>query len=117
LRFLGAEATFTQAIALEATASILRILFFFLPAGIGASEVGFVTLLVAFGFPEAITLGAAYIALKRLKEAGWVVLGYFVLWFVGFNPFKRRSARAFISPLRSPTWRDARGVLQEDANR
>jgi uncharacterized membrane protein YbhN (UPF0104 family) len=89
LKFLGADPTFTQAIALESTASILRILFFFLPGGLGASEVGFVTLLVAFGFPDPITLAAAYIAVKRLKEAGWVALGYLVFWFAGFNPFRR----------------------------
>jgi uncharacterized membrane protein YbhN (UPF0104 family) len=88
LKLLGANPTFTQAIALEAAASILRILFFFIPSGLGASEVGFVTLLVAFGFPDAITLAAAYIAVKRLKEAGWVVLGYSVFWFVGLNPFR-----------------------------
>jgi hypothetical protein len=83
LRFLGAEPSFTQAVALEGTASILRILFFFLPAGIGASEVGFLALFAAFGFPEAITLGAAYITVKRLKEAGWVALGYLALWILG----------------------------------
>ena len=94
LRFLGADPTFTQAVALEATASILRILFFFLPGGLGASEVGFVTLVVAFGFPDAVTLAAAYIAVKRLKEAGWVSLGYLVFWFVGFNPFRSSQARA-----------------------
>ncbi len=92
LRLLGAEPTFSQAVALESVASILRILFFFIPSGLGASEVGFVTLLVAFGFPEAITLSAAYIAVKRMKEAGWVVLGYLVLWFVGFNPFRKVGA-------------------------
>ncbi len=92
LRLLGADPTFTQAIALESVASILRIVFFFIPGGLGASEVGFVTLLVAFGFPDAITLAAAYIAVKRLKEAGWVVLGYLVFWAVGFNPFRKTSA-------------------------
>lgn len=97
LKFLGADPTFTQAVALEATASVLRILFFFLPGGLGATEVGFVTLLVAFGFPDAITLAAAYIAVKRLKEAGWVVLGYLVFWYVGFNPFEKVRARTPIT--------------------
>jgi uncharacterized protein (TIRG00374 family) len=96
LRILGAEPTFTQAVALEATASILRIFFFFLPAGIGASEVGFLALFAAFGFPEAITLGAAYITVKRLKEAGWVGLGYLALWFFGVHPV--RSKRTGTSP-------------------
>ena len=109
LKFLGAEPTFTQAVALESTASILRILFFFLPAGIGASEVGFITLLVAFGFPDAVTLGAAYIAVKRLKEAGWVALGYSVFWFAGVHPFRSVSSRALKSPAQALTWRDVGG--------
>lgn len=88
LKILGAEPTFTQAIALESVASILRILFFFIPSGLGATEAGFVTLLVAFGFPQSITLAAAYIGIKRLKEAGWVALGCSVLWYVGINPFR-----------------------------
>ena len=92
LTLLGAEPTFTQAVALESVASLLRILFFFIPSGLGATELGFVTLLVAFGFPDAITLAAAYIALKRLKEAGWVAIGYVVLWRIGVNPFRRARA-------------------------
>ena len=115
LKFLGSDPTFTQAVAMEATASILRILFFFLPAGIGASEVGFISLLVAFGFPDAITLGAAYIAVKRLKEAGWVAVGYVVFWFVGFNPLRR--SRAQQSPARDLALRDVKGAFQEDVNR
>jgi hypothetical protein len=93
LRFLGSEPTFTQAVALEGTASILRIVFFFLPAGIGASEVGFITLLLAFGFPDAVTLGAAYIAVKRLKEVAWMAFGYLIFWSAGLNPFGRVNAR------------------------
>ena len=90
LKFLGADPTFTQALALESTASLFRIVFFFLPGGLGASEVGFVTLLIAFGFPDPVTLSAAYIAVKRLKEAGWILAGYLIFWFIGFNPFRRR---------------------------
>ena len=89
LKFLGVDPTFTQAVALESTASLLRIVFFFLPGGIGASEVGFVALLVAFGFPDPVTLSAAYIVVKRLKEAGWILIGYLVFWFMGFNPFRK----------------------------
>ena len=89
LKLLGVDPTFTQAVTLESTASLLRIIFFFLPGGIGASEVGFVALLVAFGFPDPVTLSAAYIAVKRLKEAGWILAGYAVFWFLGFNPFRK----------------------------
>ena len=88
LRLLGARATYVQAVALESTASVLRIVFFFLPGGLGASEVGFVTLLVAFGFPDPVTLSAAYIAVKRLKEALWIAAGYLLLWMTGVHPFR-----------------------------
>ncbi|HUI11398.1 MAG TPA: lysylphosphatidylglycerol synthase domain-containing protein [Bacteroidota bacterium] len=87
LNLLGAHPTFIQAVALESTASVLRVVFFFLPGGLGASEVGFVTLLVAFGFPDPITLSAAYIAVKRLKEALWIAAGYLLLWTTGVHPF------------------------------
>ena len=97
LRILGAEPTFTQAVALESVASILRIVFFFLPGGLGASEVGFVSLLVAFGFPQALPLAGAYIIVKRLKEVGWVVVGYCALWFLGFNPFRKTKANNAIT--------------------
>ena len=92
LKFLGVEPSITQAVALESTASLFRIAFFFLPGGIGASEVGFVALLVAFGFPDPVTLSAAYIAVKRLKEAVWILAGYAAFWWIGFNPFIRREA-------------------------
>jgi uncharacterized protein (TIRG00374 family) len=94
LKFLGADPTITEAVALESTASLFRIVFFFLPGGLGASEVGFVTLLVAFGFPDPITLAAAYIAVKRLKEAGWILAGYMIFWYLGFNPFRKSDPTA-----------------------
>jgi uncharacterized protein (TIRG00374 family) len=103
LTILGAEPTFTQAIALESVASIVRIVFFFIPSGLGASEVGFVTLMLAFGFPHAVTLAAAYIGIKRLKEVCWVALGLVVLWFVGINPFRRARAVASGMPETGPT--------------
>lgn len=92
LKLLGVEPTVTQAVALESTASLFRIAFFFLPGGIGASEVGFVALLVAFGFPDPVTLSAAYIAVKRLKEAVWILAGYAAFWWIGYNPFIGREA-------------------------
>jgi len=87
LSLLGSDVTFTQAIVLESTASVIRIAFFFLPAGIGAQEVGFVTLLTAFGFPDPITLSAAYILVKRAKEVCWVLFGYGLFAYLGHNPF------------------------------
>jgi hypothetical protein len=53
-----------------------------------------VTLLIAFGFPDPVTLSAAYIAVKRVKEAGWILAGYLIFWFIGFNPFRKGERQA-----------------------
>ena len=54
--------------------------------------------------------------LLRLKEAGWVVLGYLVLWSLGFNPFRRRTPRAVKYPSGALTWRGVREAFQEESD-
>jgi len=86
LRLLGAEITFAHAVSLEAMASILRILFFFVPAGLGAQEIGYVMILTSFGLPEPLALSASYIMLKRSKEAIWATVGYISMGLIGLRP-------------------------------
>ena len=96
LRLLGAEITYTHAITLEATASVLRILFFYVPGGLGAQELGFVVLLTSFGLPDPLTLSASFIMLKRSKEAFWAAVGYITM---GTNGLRLKElARARRSP-------------------
>ena len=88
--------TYTHAITLEATASVLRILFFYVPGGLGAQELGFVVLLTSFGLPDPLTLSASFIMLKRSKEAFWAAVGYITM---GTNGLRLKElARARRSP-------------------
>jgi uncharacterized membrane protein YbhN (UPF0104 family) len=85
LRLLGADITFAHAVALEGVASIMRMLFFFIPGGLGAQEVGYVMVLSSFGLPEPLTLSASYIMLKRSKEVFWSTVGYISMGFLGLR--------------------------------
>jgi hypothetical protein len=76
LSLLGARVAVWQALSLEAVASLLRITFFFLPSALGAAEIAYAALIASFGIPDAITMAAAFIAVKRSREVLWILLGY-----------------------------------------
>jgi len=59
--------------------SFLKNVLFVLPAGIGVQDVGYVSCLSALGVPDALTIGAAFSALKRGKELFWAAVGYALL--------------------------------------
>jgi glycosyltransferase 2 family protein len=75
LRMLGAPLDFTDVIAFEAALSVVRSAVFFVPAGLGFQDLGYVTFFVAVGIPDAAALGAAFVALKRAKEIVWIIVG------------------------------------------
>jgi uncharacterized protein (TIRG00374 family) len=79
LRLLTPQVSLANAISIEALASIVRVLFFFIPAGLGAQELGYYGLLQAFGLPDAAAMAAAFMVIKRTKEVFWISLGYVVL--------------------------------------
>lgn len=85
---LGQEITLLQAIAIESSISFVRIVFFFLPAAVGAQEVGFLTLFTALGIAEPVTTSAAFIFLRRSKEIVWIALGFGFFSTLKLNPFK-----------------------------
>jgi hypothetical protein len=76
LSLLGARVAVWQALSLEAVASLLRITFFFLPSALGAAEIAYGMLIASFGIPDAISMAAAFIAVKRSREVLWILLGY-----------------------------------------
>jgi uncharacterized protein (TIRG00374 family) len=80
LRLLGVPISPTTALAIEVTTSLLRSLAFFLPSGLGVQDLGYVTMIAAFGSPEAATVGAAFVVLKRFEELVWVGVGYVLLF-------------------------------------
>jgi uncharacterized membrane protein YbhN (UPF0104 family) len=79
LKLLGVELDFFAVASIEVLLSFLKNVLFVLPAGIGVQDVGYVSCLTALGVPDALTVGAAFSALKRGKELFWAALGYALL--------------------------------------
>jgi hypothetical protein len=49
------------------------------PAGLGVQDTGYVLCLRALAVPDAATVGAAFVLLKRGKDLFWVLLGFLLL--------------------------------------
>jgi hypothetical protein len=49
------------------------------PAGLGVQDVGYVLCLRALRLPDAVTLGAALVLLKRGRDLAFILLGLLLL--------------------------------------
>jgi len=79
LRLLGVDLPFEAVAALEVALSFLRHVTFLLPAGLGVQDLGYVAFLRALGAHDPLTMGAAFVLLKRAKEAAWALVGFSLL--------------------------------------
>ena len=79
LSLLGSGLRYPQVMPMEATLATIRVMAFFVPAGLGIQDLGYVAFLKALGVEDAVSLGAAFVLLKRAKEASWIALGYLLL--------------------------------------
>lgn len=77
LHLIGLDVSFVEAFTMEASVVFLRNLAFFVPAGLGVQDAGYLAFLQAFGVSSVG--GGAFVILKRAKEAIWVGVGYLVL--------------------------------------
>jgi uncharacterized membrane protein YbhN (UPF0104 family) len=75
LRLLGAHVGFAEVIAFEAGLALVRSLAFFAPAGLGVQDLGYLAFFGALGLPGAAALGAAFLLMKRAKEALFIIVG------------------------------------------
>ncbi|MBE0642759.1 MAG: flippase-like domain-containing protein [Bacteroidetes bacterium] len=87
LTLLGANVTIVQAVIIESIAALVKLLFFFIPSGLGAQEISFAALLSALIGPEALALSAAFIVIRRGKELAWAGIGLGLFGYLGINPF------------------------------
>jgi hypothetical protein len=87
-RIIGVDLNFSQAIILESAASLIRIIFFFLPSGMGAQDAGLIGLMSAMGFADPISASVLFIISRRTKEIIWIIIGYILLFRFGLNPLK-----------------------------
>ena len=99
LTLLGAHASFSQCISLEAVISIVRLTFFFIPSSIGIQEVVYFTMFRGFGLPQGDAIAAAFIIIKRLKEICWIAIGYalLALFHVPVSTIKAETGKALSS--------------------
>jgi hypothetical protein len=74
-RLLGIPIGFGFALAFEALTSLLRALAFFLPGGVGLQDALHVLLVETAGVSDPVTVGAAFLFTKRMKEGFWIVVG------------------------------------------
>jgi uncharacterized membrane protein YbhN (UPF0104 family) len=75
LKLLGAPLGIGDLLLLDAVGSLLRVLVFFVPAGLGIQDAAAILLLRGFGVPDPVPLGTAYIVIKRTKEVFWIAAG------------------------------------------
>ena len=67
----------TEAIAIEALASVVKAMAFFIPGSLGVQDGGNVLLLALFGYPSSF--GLTFSLVRRLRELFWISLGLLVL--------------------------------------
>lgn len=77
LRLVGVELALPHVLAIEAVVVVARNAAFFVPAGLGVQDAGYLAFLGASGVAPA--LSAAFLVAKRGKELVWIAVGYGVL--------------------------------------
>lgn len=88
LRLLGADLDLVEVMSFDAALSVVRSAAVFAPAGIGVQDVGYLAVLEAYGVPATSGIAPAFVVLKRMKEALFVVVGLVVL-------LRTRASRTF----------------------
>jgi hypothetical protein len=79
LRLLGADLGLATVMSFDAALSVLRSAAVFAPAGIGVQDLGYLAVLEGYGVPPSNGVAAAFIVLKRMKEAVWILVGLVLL--------------------------------------
>lgn len=81
LHLLGTAISLDTALVLEAFATGIKFLTFFVPAGLGTTEGGLVLIFVAFGFGAPVGLAVALV--RRFRELCWTAIGLTLLMAMG----------------------------------
>ncbi|WP_433937442.1 lysylphosphatidylglycerol synthase transmembrane domain-containing protein [Sorangium cellulosum] len=93
LRLLGVDISLAEVLSFEVVLSMLRAAAFMVPSGLGVQDAGYVAFLGALGVPGAVTVGAAFVLIKRAKEIVWIALGLLV-FFGGRVVYREAPERA-----------------------
>ena len=79
VRCLGLPLPLGPILALDALGSLLRVVVFFVPAGLGVQDAALILLLRQMGVPNPLAAGAALVLVKRAKELVWIAVGSLLL--------------------------------------
>jgi uncharacterized protein (TIRG00374 family) len=79
LRLLGVDLSFAAVLAFEPVVSFARSAAFFIPAGLGVQDAGYMAFLQHAGIPDPVNRAAAFVLLKRFKEIVWIAVGWILL--------------------------------------
>jgi putative membrane protein len=74
---VGIRISVAEAIAIEALASVVKAVAFFIPGSLGVQDGGNVLLLAVFGYPSSF--GLTFSLVRRMRELLWISLGLLVL--------------------------------------
>ncbi len=85
LRLVGVDVPLAAAMVIETALILVRAMAVPVPAGLGVQDTGYVLCLKALAVPDAATVGAAFVLLKRGKDLFWILLGFLLLG-VGRRP-------------------------------
>jgi uncharacterized membrane protein YbhN (UPF0104 family) len=80
LTLLGARVDLAAAVV-EPALILVRVLAAPVPAGLGVQDLGYLLFLRGFAVPNGATIAAAFVVVKRGKDAFWTALGYALLLF------------------------------------
>jgi uncharacterized protein (TIRG00374 family) len=79
VRCLGLPLPLGPILALDALGSLLRVVAFFVPAGLGVQDAALILLLRQMGVPNPLAAGTALVLVKRAKELVWIAVGALLL--------------------------------------
>jgi glycosyltransferase 2 family protein len=96
-RLVGLDLDVAHVIAMEAAVVFARNVAFFVPAGLGVQDAGYLAFLSAFSCPSS--LSAAFIVVKRTKELIWIAIGYLVLVLLERKQRDSSSTARVVPPL------------------
>jgi uncharacterized protein (TIRG00374 family) len=79
LGLLGVHIALAGAMVMETALILVRAMAVPVPAGLGVQDAGYVLSLKGLGVDDAVTLGAAFVLLKRGKDLFWIAFGFLLL--------------------------------------
>jgi len=95
---LGMSISPSQVMIFEPVVSLVRSLVFFVPAGLGVMDSGYVSAFGSAGIVNVVTASAAFMIIKRSKELFWILIGLFFLWLQGGSIAERMLVQPGIAP-------------------